>query len=262
MHSAYGRETHKTRRVYLHLRDRLVSGEIPVGGKLPSEAALCRDYEVARTTVRQALNLLVQDGLVQKRMGAGSFACGGHANHGYIQGDIANAIRDLQRMGQNSTVDVISFGYQDALPDVRTALDLDDAELVQRSVRVRSMDGRPFSWLVAQVPERFGRTFTREELAQGTLLSLLQRAGLQPSLATQEISAVLASPDMAAALDTDIGSPLIALTRIVRGADGRGIEYLQAYYRPDRYRLRMDLTRSSDRAEWQPDQSPGSGSGS
>lgn len=253
MSSAYGRETHKTRRVYLHLRDRLVSGEIPVGGRLPSEAELCRDYEVARTTVRQALNLLVQDGLVQKRMGAGSFACGNPASHGYIQGDIANAIRDLQRMGRNSTVALIAFGYQEALPEVRSALDLDAGELVQRSVRVRSMDGQPFSWLVAQVPERFGRSFEPAELETATLLSLLQRAGLEPASATQEISAVLASPDMATGLDTDVGSPLLALTRVVRGADGRGIEYLQAYYRPDRYRLRMDLTRSPDRAEWRPD---------
>lgn len=253
MSSAYGRETHKTRRVYLHLHDRLVSGQIPVGGRLPSEAELCREYEVARTTVRQALSLLVQDGLVRKRMGAGSFACGDPASHGYIQGDIANAVRDLERMGRNSTVALIAFGYHEPMPEVRKALDLDEGELVQRSVRVRSMDGQPFSWLLAQVPERFGRSFERADLENATLLSLLQRAGLEPASATQEISAALASPDIAAALDTDIGSPLLTLTRVVRGADGRGIEHLQACYRPDRYRLRMDLTRSPDRAEWRPD---------
>lgn len=255
MPSAYGRETHKTRRVYLHLHDRLVSGQIPVGGRLPSEAELCREYGVARTTVRHALELLVEDGLIQKRMGAGSFACASPERHGVIQGDIANAIRVLHHMGQHSTVALVSFGYHEPMPEVRKALDLAEGAQVQRSVRVRSMDGQPFSWLVAQVPEAIGRTFESRDLETTPLLHLLERAGMVPTSATQEVSAVLASPDMAEALETDTGAPLLALTRVVKGADGRGIEYLQAYYRPDRYRLRMDLTRSREEGEWRPDPS-------
>jgi GntR family transcriptional regulator len=62
--------------------------------------------------------------------------------------------------------------------------------------------------------------------------------------ATQEIGAVLASPDVAQALEVEVGSALVALTRVIFDENGRGIEHLFALYRPDRYALRMDLVRA------------------
>ncbi len=57
---------------------------------------------------------------------------------------------------------------------------------------------------------------------------------------------MLATPDVAAALGVDVGSALIALTRVVYDAKGRGVEHLAALYRPDRYAFRMDLVRTGD----------------
>lgn len=253
MSSPYGRETHKTRRVFLHLCDQILSGLIPAGSKLPSEAALCAEFGVARTTVRQALELLVQEGLVQKRMGSGSFVLVNERSFGHVQGDIANAIQDLRRMGRSTSVSVIQFDYLEPVPAVSEALGLAPGEKVQRAVRVRSIEGKPFSYLITQVPERLGRSYTREDLASTPLLDLLIRASAEPVSATQEVSAVLASPEMARALEMEVGGPLISLTRVIKGADGQGFEYLQAYYRPDRYRLRMDLVRAPDTSEWKPE---------
>lgn len=252
MTSPYGHETHKTRRVFLQLLDRIQSGQLPPGGKLPSEAALGATYDVARTTVRLALQLLVEEGLVEKRAGSGSYVRLNAPSRSYIQGDISNAIMELRRMGRQSSVEVIDFGWVDPLPEVREALGIAAGEQVQRAVRVRSMDGLPFSYLVTQVPGRIGKTYTRDELSRIPLLDLLIRAGHKPVAATQEVSAVIAGPEIAAALGAELGSALIALTRVVRAADGSGMEYLQAYYRPDRYRLHMDLTRSAERKKWLP----------
>ena len=62
--------------------------------------------------------------------------------------------------------------------------------------------------------------------------------------ARQRISAGLATPDVAAALDVRAGSPLIELIRIVCDQSGRAVEHLHALYRPDRYAFEMDLVRS------------------
>ena len=67
--------------------------------------------------------------------------------------------------------------------------------------------------------------------------------------ATQDVTAVLASPEVAAALDVDVGSALVALRRTVFAADGSGVEHLSALYRPDRYALRMDMVRTGDNPE-------------
>ena len=75
-----------------------------------------------------------------------------------------------------------------------------------------------------------------------------------PAAASQRISATLATPETASMLGVDVGSALIAMTRVVFDGDGRGIEYLEALYRPDRYSFETELVRSSegDEMRWSP----------
>ena len=86
------------------------------------------------------------------------------------------------------------------------------------------------------------------------LLALLERSGAAVERASQTISATLASPDVAEALGLKIGSPLLSLTRVVFGPDGRGVEHLHALYRPDRYSFQMELHRAGEAGErrWSP----------
>ncbi len=113
-------------------------------------------------------------------------------------------------------------------------------------MRVRLIDGLPFSHLTTHVPERIGVTYTEADLAARPLLSLLERSGVRIAHATQDVTAVLASPEVAAALDVDVGSALLGTTRTVFAADGSGVEHLSALYRPDRYALRMEMVRTED----------------
>ena len=64
--------------------------------------------------------------------------------------------------------------------------------------------------------------------------------------AKQVISATLATNDVANALQVPVGSPLISLNRVVIDRNQQGVEYLTALYRPDRYRIEIDLSRVGD----------------
>lgn len=110
-------------------------------------------------------------------------------------------------------------------------------------MRVRRIDGLPFSYLVTDVPERIGLTYTEADLASGPLLALLERSGVKVERATQDVTATLAPPEVAAALEVEVGSALIGLTRTVYAAGGEGVEHLSALYRPDRYTMRMEMER-------------------
>jgi GntR family transcriptional regulator len=100
--------------------------------------------------------------------------------------------------------------------------------------------------LTAHVPEDIGRTYSRKQLAANPLLGLLERSGAKLDRASQRISAVLASPDLANALKVRVGSPLIELVRVVFDRNGRGVEHLHALYRPDRYNFEMELVRAGE----------------
>ena len=84
------------------------------------------------------------------------------------------------------------------------------------------------------------------DLANTPLFVLLERSGVKVDHASQSISATLANHEVAEALDVAVGSPLISLTRVVYDEQGRGVEHLEALYRPDRYRFQIDLERNGD----------------
>ena len=224
------------------MRDQIASGRLGDGGALPGEQALAAEHGVSRVTVRRALAELEREGLVSRRRGAGTFVLG-DCGAKPIVADISDVLANLVAMGRETAVQLIEFGYREAPPHIAAALKLKPRERVQFSVRVRRIDNLPFSYLVTHVPEQLGATYSEAELAEQPLLTLLERSGAKVDRATQDVSASLASPEVAAALDVETGSPLIALTRTVFAADGAGVEHLNALYRPDRYTLRMEMHR-------------------
>ena len=177
------------------------------------------------------------------------------ASNPAIEADLVDVFAHLKQMGRRTEVKLCSFGYGPAPDPVARALNLRPGERTQHSVRVRQIDGAPFSYLTTHVPERIGLTYTESDLASTPLLDLLERSGVRAERASQVIAAALAGPDVAAALDEPIGAPLLSLTRVVMASDGAGVEHLHALYRPDRFAFHMDLLRTgaTGRRRWQAD---------
>nr|WP_232372520.1 GntR family transcriptional regulator [Acuticoccus mangrovi] len=244
----------KTQKVYLLLRDQIATGDLPAGSRLPGEPSLAVDFNVSRVTIRRALARLAEEGMVERRAGSGTFVKGEKPKVHAVIADVANVFGHLIEMGRSTDVRLLSFEYMRPPEVVRDALHLAVDEQVQRSTRVRLVDGVAFSYLTAYVPERIGRVYSEADLAQMPLLELMERTGLRSEEARQEISAVLAGPDVAEALDVDVGAPLVSLTRVVYGPQEQGMEYLHALYRPDRYTLQMDLVRTGSKSarHWSP----------
>jgi GntR family transcriptional regulator len=242
-----GFEPSKTQVVYLALRDRITNGHTEGQGLLPGEQALAVQHGVSRVTVRRALAELEKEGLITRRQGAGTFAVYGEPKP--IVADLSNVLANIVAMGRETAVRLLEFSYREPPKAIVEALKLPPGQKTQFSVRVRLIDGQPFAHLTTDVPESIGVTYTEADLATRPLLALLERSGVQIEHATQDVTAVLASPEVAAALDVDVGSALVALRRTVFAADGSGVEHLNALYRPDRYTLRMDMVRTGDTPE-------------
>ncbi len=244
----------KAQRVYLLLRDEITRGDLVPGAVLPGELRLADQYGVSRVTIRRALDVLSHEGLIDRRAGSGTVVTGAAPQGAPIAADFASLMPQLVQMGQQTTARLLSYAYIPAPVAVIDALRLPDGGRVQRAVRVRQMDGAPFSHLTTHVPEDIAQNFSETDLAATPLFKLLERAGVQVDHASQSISASLATPDVAEALEVSVGAALIALTRVVFDASGRGVEHLAALYRPDRFRLDMVLNRvgKTGARSWQP----------
>lgn len=244
----------KSHRVFLQLRDAIANGEFAAGTLIPGELHLADRFQVSRVTIRRALAALEQQGLIQRRRGIGTLVLDQTLSTTHLTADASSLIPGISRMGRESSVQLLDFDYRQAPADVAERLGLTTSRQVQYAVRLRLIDGKAFSHLSTYVPEQYGRQYTAEELAATPLHTLLERSGIALDSATQTISATLASHTVAEVLGTVPGAALIAVNRTVFDNAGRGVEHLQALYRPDRYRLQIHLNRNGQANDryWEP----------
>jgi GntR family transcriptional regulator len=239
--------------IYTILRDDIVSGRYPAGTILPSEFELTRDYGVSRVTAKRALNDLAAEGLVSRERGRGTVVRY-EAAVPPLRSSVEGLLENLLAMGLATEVRLLEFDYVPATTEVARALGVEAGATVQRAVRVRSLEGEPFSHLTTHVPAAIGRSFSREDLASEPLLRLLERCGVVVSSARQTITATLADARIAALLKVQIGAPLLAISRVVFDQGGQAVEYITGLYRPERYQYQMTLNRieGADHKLWSP----------
>ena len=228
----------------VQLQNRIDSGEFGPGTVLPGEFDLSRDYGVSRITAKRALDELAEAGLVKRERGRGTRVLE-RAGASAVRTSIDGWLENISMMQATTEVRLLSFEYLNAGPDIASALELDDGAEVQRSVRVRTLDGVPMSYLVCFLPADVGREFDAAALASTSMLTLLEQAGHPVASARQTVSATLAAPDTAQALEVNAGAPLLEVRRIARSADDRAVQYIRALYRPDLYHIEMSMTRKA-----------------
>jgi GntR family transcriptional regulator len=168
--------------------------------------------------------------------------------------NFSTLLPQLAEMSRSTTARLLSFTYAEAPPHVAEAMGLENSSHVQIASRVRFTNGLPFSHLTTYVPESIACNYSEHDLATTPLYELLERGGVTIDNAHQSVSATLASPTVAKALNIAVGTALLSINRVVRDSEGCAVEYLSARYRPDLFRLDMDLTRVNEGAsrQWQP----------
>ena len=134
----------KAKQVYMVLRDRILSGALGFGVKLPTENELAEHYGVSRVTVRRALGELARERLIERRPSAGTRVTY-RPGPAPITADISGVLANLADMGRRTAVKLVAFDYVPATGAVAQALGVRAGSILQRSVRVRALDGVPFS---------------------------------------------------------------------------------------------------------------------
>lgn len=239
--------------IYAILRDEIVNGGYANGDILPSEFELTHAYGVSRVTAKRALNELAADGLVSRERGRGTVVRY-EAATAPVQTSVEGLFENLLQMGLKTSVRLISFDYVPASDRIARVLGCDAGEEVQRAVRVRSLEGEPFSHLTTHVPASIGRSYSRGDLASLPLLGLLERCGVIVASARQTLTATIADARIAPLLDIQVGAPLLRISRTVYDQDAGAVEHITGLYRPDRYQYQMNLNRieGGDRKIWSP----------
>ncbi|MEP0518737.1 MAG: GntR family transcriptional regulator [Hyphomicrobiales bacterium] len=233
--------------IYLLYKQKIMTGNIRDGDRLPSESELSKSHNVSRITAKRGMNELANEGLVARSRGKGTIVTY-RVPASNFSADFKGLMDNLIAIGASTDVDVLTFNYVSAPVPICDALQLKSGALVQRAERKRSRGGKPFSHILSYLPEEIGRSFSREDMANQSILSLMENAGHQIYEANQSVTAVLADPIISSVLDVQQGTPLTKVTRVAYNETGRPLQYIEVIYRPDMYQLNMSLRRIADDA--------------
>ncbi|GAB5458765.1 MAG: GntR family transcriptional regulator [Henriciella sp.] len=230
--------------IYDLLREKIIDGTVQPNEHLPAEQDLTRIFGVSRITVKRAMNELAVAGFVRRQRGIGTVVIY-NAETPAIKGNFETMIDGLTRMGLETKVQLLDCTEGTASPAIAEALGIEVGTIVQRIVRMRLLDGEPLSHLITYIPFDIAVAYDESELATASLIDLLERAGHAPVEAAQTISATAAKPAVAANLGVAPGSPLLRIHRIMKDANGRGVQDITAHYRADRFEYHLRLARNN-----------------
>ncbi len=225
--------------IFSLLRDRIYEGDFPGGSFLPGEQELAAHFNVSRITAKRALDEIAAAGLAVREQGRGTRVCITPRSTS-VRGGVEGLIHSLHANGRGS-VQLLEFDYLPATGEVAERLGIENGGEVQRALRVWYGKEGPFSHLTTYVPAEIGRRWMRTDLEKRPLISLLQTAGVTIQRAEERITAVLADRVVGSRLEIEVGSPLLKITRTVFDDKDRSVEYLVAFYPPDRYQYSVSL---------------------
>lgn len=230
------------------LRERIESGLLPGGTALPAERELAAHLCISRVTVRQALSLLAQQGLLLRRHGSGTFVSG-QPTSSHSLGLLSSFSSDVEARGQRPGAQVLSFDLARPTPHETMTLGLSPTENVYRLRRLRTADDEPLAVEESTLPAVLVGTLSETEVTDQSLYRLLERRQLRPERAIRHLRAVSAEPQLAQLLHVRPGSALLATERVSWTSAGRPIEYARAHYRGDRYDFVMELHATGEARE-------------
>jgi len=221
------------------LRRQLASGELAAGRLLPSESELGRAYAASRVTVRKALDVLREEGLVDARQGFGWFVSAAPVEQ--TLGRLGTIEAQLAASGRASQRQVLDFRFTAARARVRKVLGVDRVLEVRR---VNLVDGVPFARVTVWCPSDLARGLSLEDVEQATFHDLL---GVELAGATQAIAAGAVSAADAEVLGVPEGSPALLVERLTRSTSGASVLLSEHVFPGHLTRFVVELT-SVDRS--------------
>ncbi|GAA2311560.1 GntR family transcriptional regulator [Actinomadura luteofluorescens] len=211
---------------------------LDVGDALPSERRLAEELGVSRPTLRQAIDGLVADGLLDRRHGSGTYVAQPRIA---VSLTMTSFTEDMIRRGMKPGGRVLSFRTETAGARIGRRLALSPVEEVFTIRRLRMADEAPMAIETLYLPRALLPGLRRSDLEGRSFYDLLRGNGVEIASGTETIEPTVTTAEEAAELGVPVHMPAFLFERITRDADGRPLEYVRSLYRGDRYRLELDL---------------------
>jgi DNA-binding GntR family transcriptional regulator len=204
---------------------------------LPSDAMLCEEFGVSRMTARNAVQRLVQEGIVYRVPGRGTFVAEPPVHR--QAGNLLSFTEEMRRRGRDPSSKVLARETREPGPSEASALQLPPGAAVIVLRRLRLADDEPIAIEEAVFSAEAGLIELLEaaDLRHSSLHDTLVHSGRVPTQGRARLGAEPATPEDALLLEVPEGAALLVEKRVIHDQDGRPLELCESRYAGDRYGL-------------------------
>lgn len=224
--------------IHNQLREKIEAGEWGVGEKIPAERDLATQFGVSRMTLRQAVQTLVDDGILERRVGAGTFVASSKVQE--KMAGVTSFTELMQALGKTPSSKTISYHLTFPSQNEAETLQLQPGERVLRMERIRYGNQVPICYEAATIPASLVEGFSKEEITSSFFKALADKAHLYPGHATQAVSAISATERIAEYLGIRRGDALLRMNQVSYLQDGRPFEYVHSQYVGNRFEFVLE----------------------
>ena len=222
------------------LRGEIVAGRWAVDERLPSERELCEAFGLSRTTVREAIDSLVNEGLLRREKGRGTFVAAPKILEGLLQSP-TGFTDSMDEQGIPVQNQVLSMEIGTAPYVVAQELRIASQEPVVIIDRLRLIFDEPILLVTSYLPQKLFPSLIHEDLTSTSLYRLLRtKYGVTIAKAKRYMEAVAANEMEAKLLRIPPGAPLMLIESTTYQDEELPFEYFKARHRGDRTRFLVE----------------------
>ncbi|MDI7259611.1 MAG: GntR family transcriptional regulator [Thermodesulfobacteriota bacterium] len=224
------------------LRQQIEEGEFKPDQLIPSERILCQKYHTSRITVRQAISEMINEGMLYRKQGKGTFVSKRKINQGLTR--IINFTRTVLDLGMKPSTRVLG---NEVLPADFQIAKILDISITNQILKLRLLgvgDGEPLVSYESSFPLAIGKKMAREAIKRekkGISFSTYdlygESVGLFPGMVNQTFEATVADESLASLMHVEKGGAIFMITSVFFTTDHRPLEFRKAMYRGDRYKF-------------------------
>ncbi|MEI8132148.1 MAG: GntR family transcriptional regulator [Leptolinea sp.] len=226
--------------LYDLLHGMIMRGDWKVGEMIPTESGLILEYKVSRSTIRQVLDRLSNEGLIQRKQGKGTFVNASPLEQGTSR--IISFTEDMIRRGMVPATKVLFSGLVQCPEDAAGFLKIQPGTIVARLERLRLANEEPMCIEEAFFNRNLVPEILNHDYATIPLRTVLEKVyGIQIIRAQQTIRATLASSIHAKTMGVPHRSAVLFVERVSYTESNAPVEFLRLFFRGDRYSLQNEL---------------------
>ncbi len=232
--------------VYLQLSNyfsaRISSGDLREGDALPTETALCKMLGISRSTVRQAFQMLEDEGVIVRKKRVGTRVCKPKLKRSIS--NLYNFTTEMLALGLAPSSKVISFTTVRPPAKIAEILNLSAGETAFRIERLRLGDEEPLLLETAYIPTHICPTLHRGQLNDSLYATIHECSGSSAQEAVEIYEAVILNKRDAELMHQRAGDPGFRIQRISKNTAGEIFEYCVELARADRNKFQIVLKNS------------------